>query len=83
MPSPTIDWSIANYKDIDIEERHSDEVTAIQGLAADGSIQTVRLMPFESSAANHAFDVTPARLVTGIITEQAVFAPSELHQSNR
>jgi methylthioribose-1-phosphate isomerase len=83
VPSPTIDWSIANYKDIDIEERHSDEVTAIQGLAADGSIQSVRLIPFESSAANHAFDVTPARLVTGIITEQAVFAPSELHHSNR
>ena len=80
VPSPTIDWAITDYKQIEIEERHSDEVSFIQGLAADGSVQNVRLTPLESNSANPAFDVTPARLVTGIITEQGVFAPSDLHQ---
>lgn len=83
VPSPTIDWEIVDYKQIDIEERHGDEVSFIQGLTADGSMQNVRLSPNDSKSANPAFDVTPARLVTGIITEQAVFAPSNLHQSNR
>ncbi len=80
VPSPTIDWAITDYKQIEIEQRHSDEVSFIQGLAADGSVQNVRLTPLESKSANPAFDVTPARLVTGIITEQGVFAPSDLHQ---
>ena len=80
VPSPTIDWAITDYKQIEIEQRHSDEVSFIQGLAADGSVQNVRLTPLESKAANPAFDVTPSRLVTGIITEQGVFAPSDLHQ---
>ena len=75
VPSPTIDWAITDYKQIEIEERDSDEVRFIQGLAADGSIQNVRLMPLDSNAANPAFDVTPARLVTGIITEKGVFSP--------
>ncbi|PPC86286.1 MAG: S-methyl-5-thioribose-1-phosphate isomerase [Methylotenera sp.] len=78
VPSPTIDWTIADYKQIEIEQRDSDEVSFIQGLSADGTVQSVRLMPFESTAANPAFDVTPARLVTGIITEKGVFAPAEL-----
>ena len=80
VPSPTIDWAITDYKQIEIEERDSDEVRFIQGLAIDGSIQSVRLMPFDSNAANPAFDVTPARLVTGIITEKGVFSPDTLHQ---
>ena len=78
VPSPTIDWDISNYTEIEIEERHGDEVAYLQGLGADGSLQTVRIIPLESTAANPAFDVTPARLVTGIITEKGVFAPSEL-----
>ena len=79
VPSPTIDWTMNDgLKEITIEERDSEEVTAIRGLAADGSIQSVRVMPIESSAANPAFDVTPARLVTGIITEKGVFAPHAL-----
>ena len=81
VPSPTIDWVITDYKQIEIEQRHSDEVSFIQGLAADGSVQNVRLTPIESNAANPAFEVTPARLVTGIITEQGVFAPNDLHQT--
>jgi methylthioribose-1-phosphate isomerase len=78
VPSPTIDWQMSDYKQIEIEERNSDEVTYIQGLGADGSLQTVRVIPHESNAANPAFDVTPARLVTGIITEKGVFAPKSL-----
>ncbi len=78
VPSPTIDWEIADYKNIEIEERDSGEVATIQGLTADGSVQTVRLIPEGSKAANPAFDVTPARLITGIITEKGVFSPAEL-----
>jgi methylthioribose-1-phosphate isomerase len=70
VPTPTIDWQISDYKDIEIEQRNSDEVAYISGLAADGSLQTVRVILHESQAANPAFDVTPARLVTGIITEK-------------
>ncbi len=78
VPSPTIDWNISNDVDIEIEERNSDEVATIQGLALDNTLQTVRVIPTQSAAANPAFDVTPARLVTGIITEKGVFAPSDL-----
>ncbi len=78
VPSPTIDWQIADYKQIEIEQRDSDEVSFIQGLAENGSVQSVRLMPAESKAANPAFDVTPARLVTGVITEKGIFSPTEL-----
>jgi methylthioribose-1-phosphate isomerase len=49
-------------------------------LAADGTLQSVRVIPLESAAANPAFDVTPARLVTGIITEKGVFSPDKLIQ---
>jgi methylthioribose-1-phosphate isomerase len=78
VPSPTIDWEMSNHQDIEIEERHGDEVATIQGLAQDNSLQTVRVIPHESQTANPAFDVTPARLVTGIITEKGVFAPNAL-----
>ena len=82
VPSPTIDWAMTDYKQIAIEERDSSEVAYIQGWAENGgthgNIQTVRLIPIESKAANPAFDVTPARLVTGIITEKGIFAPSLL-----
>ena len=78
VPSPTIDWDISNHKEIEIEHRHSDEVATIQGQAADGSLQKVRVIPLESSAANPAFDVTPAKLVTGIITEQGVYFPDQI-----
>ena len=77
VPSPTIDWEIAADA-IEIEHRHSDELAYMMGLHADGSVQNVRVIPQNSNAANPAFDVTPARLVTGIITEKGVFAPSDL-----
>jgi len=73
LPSPTIDWTVHDgVKEIPIEERNSDEVTFVQGRAADGSIATVRISPEGSTAANPAFDVTPARLITGLITERGI-----------
>jgi len=73
LPSPTIDWSIADgVKEIPIEERDPSEVTEISGLTKAGAIAKVRLTPTTSPAANFAFDVTPARLVTGLITERGV-----------
>jgi methylthioribose-1-phosphate isomerase len=82
VPTPTIDWQISDYKQIEIEERDVSEVANIQGLVVDGSLQVVRVIPLESQAANPAFDVTPARLVTGIITEKGVFASSALQKAN-
>ena len=71
LPSSTIDWTVADgVKEIPIEERAASEVTTISGRAMDGSISTVRITPSNSPAANPAFDVTPARLVTGLITER-------------
>jgi methylthioribose-1-phosphate isomerase len=78
LPSPTIDFSIAEGRDIPIEERAADEVATISGRTADGRIETVRLVPEGSSVANYGFDVTPARLVTGLITERGVIAPTAL-----
>jgi methylthioribose-1-phosphate isomerase len=81
VPSPTIDWyAEGDATEIEIEERHADEVGYMQGLTANGQIETVRIMPLESVASNPAFDVTPARLVTGIITEQGVYTPDTLIQ---
>jgi methylthioribose-1-phosphate isomerase len=76
-PSPSIDWRLANgIKEIPIEERDPGEVTAISGITEDGRIERVRLTPAGSPARNDAFDVTPARLVTGLITERGVCAAS-------
>ena len=73
MPSSTIDWRIGDgVKEIEIEERASDEVTHIAGVAGDGTIVKVRLTPKGTRAANPAFDVTPARLLTGLVTERGV-----------
>ena len=72
LPSPTIDWEIENGAEIPIERRDSREVTHIEGWSDDGRRVAVRLTPQDSPAANYAFDVTPARLVTGLITERGV-----------
>jgi methylthioribose-1-phosphate isomerase len=73
LPSPTIDWTVHDgVKEIPIEERSGDEVNFIQGRSDDGSIMRVRIAPEGGHAANPAFDVTPARLVTGLITERGV-----------
>lgn len=73
LPGPTIDWTLSDgVREIPIEERDAGEVTRVAGLTADGGEQTVTLTPEGSAAANYAFDVTPARLVTGLITERGV-----------
>ncbi len=77
LPSSTFDWTITDgIKDIPIEERNPSEVRYVQGLC-DGSVQTVLVSPETSPAANPAFDVTPARLVTGFITERGVCNATE------
>ncbi len=74
LPSPTIDFTLREGGDIPIEERGGDEVATMTGETADGRIETVRVVPRGSAVANYAFDVTPARLVTGLITERGVLA---------
>ena len=71
LPSSSIDWEIEEGADIPIEKRDGEEVRYIQGLA-NGKIQKVLLTPEKSNVANYAFDVTPARLVTGLITERGI-----------
>jgi methylthioribose-1-phosphate isomerase len=72
LPSPSIDWEIESGTAIPIERRDSREVTHVEGWSDDGRRIAVRLTPRDSPAANYAFDVTPARLVTGLITERGV-----------
>ncbi len=70
-PSSTVDWDIEDgVRDIPIEERSASEVSTVSGRGMDGKVATVRVMPTDSPAANPAFDVTPHRLVTGLITER-------------
>ena len=78
LPSPTIDWTISDgVAEIPIEERSTDEVTRMTGRLDDGAVATVSITPETSPAANPAFDVTPARLVNGLITERGVAEASE------
>jgi len=73
LPSPTIDFHVNDgIADIPIEQREPSEVTEMTGRTRDGRIETVRVVPESSQAANYAFDVTPARLVSGLITERGV-----------
>ena len=73
LPHSTIDWRLSDgVAEIPIEERDSREVTHVSGMGEDGSVVTVQVTPDGSSAANAAFDVTPARLVAGLITERGV-----------
>jgi methylthioribose-1-phosphate isomerase len=75
MPTPTLDWSLQDgVREIPIEERAPDEVTHISGLCDDGQIRRVQLTPTGTPAANYGFDVTPARLVAGLITECGLVA---------
>ena len=77
LPSSTFDWTMRDgVAEIPIEERDPDEIRYVQGQTADG-IRTILVPPAASPAANYAFDVTPARLVTGFITERGVCAATE------
>ena len=72
LPYATIDWNLADGGTIPIEERGAEEVTRMTGRLPDGSVATVEIAPPGTQAANYGFDVTPARLVTGFITERGV-----------
>lgn len=72
LPSSTFDWEIDNGNDIPIEERSGDEITAISGINKNGNIETIQLTAPGTRALNYSFDITPARLVTGLITERGV-----------
>jgi methylthioribose-1-phosphate isomerase len=77
LPSPTIDFGVADgINQIPIEQRGGEEVTHMTGATSDGRIEAVRIVPEGSPVANYAFDVTPARLVTGLITERGVLGAS-------
>ena len=78
LPGPTIDWTIEDgVRDVPIEQRDPCEVMQMTGRTAAGEIVTVDIVPDGSPAANYAFDVTPARLVSGLITERGVCAATE------
>jgi methylthioribose-1-phosphate isomerase len=78
LPSPTIDWTVRDgVKEIPIEERSGTEVTHLRGKTADGALAEIQVTPDGSPAGNYGFDVTPARLVTALITEKGVCAASE------
>jgi len=72
LPFSTIDWTIDRGADIPIEERSADEVLSVQGRLSDGTLASVAIAAEGTPARNPAFDVTPARLVTGLITERGV-----------
>jgi methylthioribose-1-phosphate isomerase len=76
LPSPTIDFSVSDgLSEVPIEQREADEVATMTGRTADGRVETVRIVPGNSPVANYGFDVTPARLVSGLITERGIVAP--------
>ncbi len=73
LPGPTIDWTLGDgLGEVPIEQRDGRELSEVSGRTADGRMETVRITPEASPVANYAFDVTPARLVTGLITERGV-----------
>jgi methylthioribose-1-phosphate isomerase len=77
LPSPTIDFAVSDgVSEVPIEQRAPEEVATMTGRTADGRIETVTIIPKNSPVANYAFDVTPARLVTGLITERGVLGAS-------
>ena len=77
LPSSTIDWNIKDHKDIPIEERNSEELSQVEGLDEKGDIKKIQIYPKKSKAMNLAFDVTPAKYITGLITEKGVCEASE------
>ena len=77
LPSSTIDWDIKDFKDIPIEERNSDELSYVEGLDENNKVKKVLIYPKKSKAMNLAFDITPAKYITGLITEKGVCEASE------
>jgi len=77
LPSSTIDWDIKDFKKIPIEERNSEELSHVEGVDEKGNVKKVKIYPKKSKAMNLAFDITPAKYVTGLITEKGVCEASE------
>jgi len=82
LPSSTIDWNIQDSKDIPIEERNSEELSHVEGVDEDNEIKKVLIYPKKSKAMNLAFDVTPAKYVTGLITERGISEASSVGLKN-
>ncbi|MBU0944535.1 MAG: S-methyl-5-thioribose-1-phosphate isomerase [Proteobacteria bacterium] len=74
LPSSTFDWELDHGCDIPIEERSGDEITTISGLTENGTIESIQLTAPGTRALNYSFDVTPARLISGLITERGIVA---------
>tara|TARA_Y100000588_G_scaffold378188_1_gene458313 strand:+ start:38 stop:1108 length:1071 start_codon:yes stop_codon:yes gene_type:complete len=72
LPSSTIDWETKDFKEIPIEERNSEELSHVEGLDENNNIKKIQIYPKKSKSMNLAFDVTPAHLVTGLITEKGI-----------
>ena len=72
LPSSTIDWNIKDYKEIPIEERNSDELSHVEGIDENGNVKKILIYPKKSKTMNLAFDITPAKYVTGLITEKGI-----------
>ena len=77
LPSSTIDWDLKDSKNIPIEERNSNELSTIEGLDENGNIKKIQIYPENSKSLNLAFDVTPAKFITGLITEKGICSASE------
>ena len=77
LPSSTIDWNISNGNMIEIEERDQNEVHYVRGIDNKKVLQDVRVTPHESKASNFAFDVTPSKYITGLITEFGLLGANE------
>jgi methylthioribose-1-phosphate isomerase len=77
LPSSTIDWNIKDHQKIPIEERNPEELSHVEGVDENNNIKRIRIYPHKSKSLNLAFDVTPAKLVTGLITEKGVCEASE------
>jgi len=77
LPSSTIDWETKDFKKIPIEERNSEELSHVEGLDENNNIKKILLYPKKSKAMNLAFDITPAKYVTGLITEKGICEASE------
>ena len=77
LPSSTIDWNIKDHKQIPIEERNTEELSHIEGIDEDNKLKRIRIYPKNSKSLNLAFDVTPAKYISGLITEKGVCEASE------
>ena len=77
LPSSTIDWDIKDFKDIPIEERNSEELSHVEGLDENNNVKKVLIYPKKSKTMNLAFDITPAKYISGLITEKGMCEASE------